>query len=157
METFADIWERDARWIAGPGLLAMIVEHLQGRSVEAHRRSGDNNALDVGLPVPLVRDAVSGNLVSVACFIPDELNSVYESRVDKILQRRLPDVRACSLVALGAENTPLTLNNFNAALLRLEQERMARGSGDELWRVAAEEFGLNPYALPTPLFTTEYR
>ena len=148
MKTYSEIWEQNGRWLTGPNLLASIVEFLKGKSVIAI--FGDNpSAVTITLPLPEIRDEISGEMVSIFWMVPEEQRKTFLFACDNILSRRGGDATIIRHTFLEGHPFPATamlLAQINNELMRLE-----RRGGWELWKVAAVEFGLNPYALPRPL------
>jgi hypothetical protein len=149
MTEFEKIWEREGRWISGPGLLATIVEYLRGKSVVA---SLNESQVNIGLPLPQVINEVDGEPAPIYLLVPEELRDEFARRCNLILASRANDADKISNTYLHTLSSPLALAQINNDLTLFEHERRAAGRG-ELWEIAAETFGLRPYALPRPLFS----
>jgi hypothetical protein len=110
------------------------------------------SSINVSLPLPEVRNEIDGEMVSIFWAIPEELRSIFDERVSRILGSRMADVEEIGPAFLRQQVTPFMMASLNNAFLNKERERHARNDDDELWKIAAEEFGLHPFALPFPLF-----
>lgn len=155
-QTFAEIWERDARWLLGPGLLGDVIEHLRGRAPIIVPDDRDPSSATVTLPLPWVRDAVTGNLLSVYFAVPEELRPIFAERCSLVVRDWYgPEAdRVMHQHALRMQNTAANHERINGMLQHIERERMARGEDAELWEIAANRFGFSRWSLPQPAGTT---
>lgn len=149
MNTFSDIWERDALWLMGPGLLSDVVEFLRGRGFEAVRKPDQPDSVMVALPLPKVMNDVTGQREDVLWAIPPELRGLFQGLCGHVMAAREPSIRERLSPFLGQKMHSFTLSRMNAALLDIEREAQRRGE-PMLWELAAEAFGFHPLALPKP-------
>ncbi len=145
--SFSEIWEQDAQWLMGPGLLSDVVHFLKGKSMAARMDPG-RNAMDVFVPLPTVLDAISGERVQVDAAIPEALQPIFADCIGRIASVRLPDLELLRPLLYTAMTRHL-LVDAGAILQDRERRRECCGRG-ELWKVAAAEFGFNPHILPRP-------
>lgn len=152
MQTFAEIWERDGRWLLGPGLLGDVIEFLRGRAPIVSPSDRDPSTVNLQIPMPHVRDDVSGELRSVYYAVPRELQPIFAERCSLILRDWYgPEtVRLLHQYLNRRQNTAEVLAEMNAGLAHIERERTARGEDAELWEIAANRFGFSRWTIPKP-------
>ena len=158
MASFAEIWEQDGRWLIGPGLLGDIIEHLRGRGPIALRDPFDSNQVNLQIPLPTVRDEISGDQVSIGLFVPEELLPIFNDRCSLIM-RNWYDEAADRVIRsnFGIAITDQTLARFTSELANIEQGRMYQGDEPALWAIAAEAFGFSRWSPPSPAGLTQAR
>jgi hypothetical protein len=146
--TYAEIFEREARWISGPALLSGIVRYLRGRHLLCERSSNIHTAVNIAVPLPTVRNELSGEDVSVAGMVPPELREVFWACLGDALDEYVGDDGRRRIAAFRDRKlTQATVAELQSCLLQIEEERRARAEG-ELWWYVAKHFGLstNPVA-----------
>jgi len=152
MQTFAEIWERDGRWLLGPGLLGDVIEHLRGRAPIVVASEQDPSTANMTLPLPNVRDEASGDPRSIYFAVPPELRDLFAERCSLIVRDWYgPEVdRALGQYVGRHQMRQHTLDRINGELRNIERAREARGEDAELWQLAATRFGFSRWALPKP-------
>jgi hypothetical protein len=146
---FQKKWELDGRWLMGPGILANIVLFLKDESLIAVQNGGNPSAIDIVLPLPDVRDELTGKLVSIRFAIPEELRGRFDRYCFNIMNTYCSDVERVCKEYYGELSCRLTRDRMNRKLREADEMRRALGE-NELWKTAAQEFGFNWLALPHP-------
>jgi hypothetical protein len=151
LRTFEDVWEKDARWLLGPNVLASIVEHLRGKSLDA---SFQGHTLQISVPLPNVHDEISSSSRSILWTIPEELRSIFQECLYEI-GRCTGDAEAL-LDLMNSDQKMWEANQATMAFvkswLRTREDERKAHRWPELWMIAARVFGLHPFALPKPAF-----
>ena len=151
MASFAEIWEQEARWLMGPGLLGDIIEHLRGRGPIAVRDPDDPNRVNLQIPLPTIRDEVTGNQVSIGLFVPEGLQTIFIDRCNLIMKNWY-DEEADRVVRsnLGMAISDHTLARLTSELANIEQGRAYQADEPTLWEIAADMFGFSRFTPPKP-------
>jgi hypothetical protein len=144
-QPYAQIFEREGRWLIGPGLLSDIVAYLKyvGGFIAVFRRQ----ELAVELPLPLIRDEITDELAGIYWAIPEELRLIFEDRCQVVINRRAESIYAALCGYLGQGQTSDQFYRINATLAALEDKSESRG-WPTVWEIAAEEFGFSSCRLP---------
>jgi hypothetical protein len=139
---YEEIWEKEARWLGGRWVLPEIVRHLRGRGLEVDLDNRRPLSLMVTLPLPQAKDEVSGRMVCIDEFIPEELKRIFAECTVLVLQERL---RYISLLLDRFKGLPVDrtlIEAINAELAAIEREIEERDE-PPLWELAAWAFGLH--------------
>ena len=142
---YAQIFEREGRWLMGPGILSDIVAYF--KYIDGFIAVFRGQEIAVELPLPLIQDVITGETVSVYWALPEEVRLIFEERCQVVINRRAESVYAALLDYLWRGQTSEQHSRINAELAALEHEAEIRG-WPLLWEIAAEEFGLSSSALP---------
>lgn len=145
ISTYEEVFERDAKWMTGRRLLSDIVGYIKGKPLAVNRRS--KTEVSVEIPLPMVRDEISGEFVGIALMVPPELSGIFGGRLNEAMRDYLGEGGVTLLEGyLHSPMEPSTIRDMQSSLLRIERDRQASGEG-ELWQVVAEHFGLEPFAI----------
>lgn len=156
---FADVWERDGvRWLMGPMILADVVRYLNDRApmvVFPTPWAASQGRIDMIIPLPDLRDFISGEMQSVVYAIPEELRTRFLKICDRVLGHFRSDAEALILRLSGSPLDRFTIHRANVLLRGWENERLTEDSQNCLYKVAAAHFGLNWSFLPGRAFVED--
>jgi hypothetical protein len=140
--TFEQIFEKDARWLMGQSLITDVVRFIKDKPLAADIDPNNPTELYVHMPLPTVRDEVSGEEASILCMVPEELREIFLDRLNEAAVTYLGGSGRLMLYGyMNSATTDFTVSRVRADLMRFEQERQARGEG-ELWEVVANYLGM---------------
>lgn len=138
--TFEEIWEQDAKWLMGREILSDIVVFLKDKSPIATFE--ENGVCQISLPLPTLKDVLTGNDVSIFYSVPSELSHLFEDRWSSVLQHRSEFVEDLGSQYVGSMVDERTIVEINHKLH--EHERTIRASrGPCIALLAAQAFGVS--------------
>lgn len=140
--TYEEIFESDGRWILGKSILSDVVDFVRGKPLAAVRDSQDPSRLNIEIPLPTVRDEISGGVYSVAYMVPPELQNVFIRQLNEAMNDYLGEDGKNSLERfLYSAMTDRTISEVQGVLSTFEREREASDEG-QLWKVVAHYLGM---------------
>ncbi|NTJ67496.1 hypothetical protein G6M50_05925 [Agrobacterium rhizogenes] len=141
--TYEELYEHDGtRWIMGRTILKDIVNHVKGKPLVANYDVEKPTVLNIEIPLPEVRDAISGEMVSILYMVPPELIDIVVNRLNEAMAAYLGETGKQMLDRyLASPMTLATVTWVKSELFQFERGRQGIGIG-ELWQVVAEYVGL---------------
>lgn len=147
--TYAEIWERDARWLMGPGILSDIIHFQKTRGLIAIRNPRDQAGITITFHTPDVLDATTLDRRNVYDIIVPELQSLYKAKCSEAIRGYVGIIDINLSKYLHESITDHLLYELTAELAMIDRAREARRD-DAFWMHLARTFGFNPLILPKP-------
>lgn len=136
---YSEIWEAEGMWLMGRSVLQQIVEHWRHHLPAPANRVHDEVMIEFQYPV--VRDEVSGVLMSIVHAIPSELLGILGTRVSEVANFRWPSWEPALQLLVGEPANALSAARVSEVIRATEHRALALGH-PELWQIAAAAFGI---------------
>jgi len=136
VESFEEIWEKNACWLNGRMVLGTIIQCARERRQLIAEIDPNCQSLAISLPLPPFAESL----------VPPELYMTFRYRCALVIKARSAGLHLAMEPLISAPATPLSVARANAALLDLEHQWVAMGER-ELWEDLEVAFGL----LPSPM------
>jgi hypothetical protein len=141
LETYEEIWEKDAKWLSGREILGGVVNELKGKAIKVYIDENDTSIFRATLPLATISLAGKRNQFIALYAVPEELEEIFKDRLQMIMNDQYPLLHEVASMFEGQRLDPSTIACVNEELQR--RERLAAYENKPtLADHAAKYFGL---------------